>query len=294
MRLALRSLLAAALLTVSQSPWTAAGSTTLHVTAETASSTSARPPLQPPTETDSSRHSTPVVVELFTSEGCADCPPADVLLQKLIDGQPVAGAAVIALGEHVDYWDQLGWKDRFSSATLTNRQHVYGAHFNLESVYTPQMIVDGSTQLVGSDGKGAVSAIARALASPHAVVRIDADEDARPRRGEGTSVAVRVSVDRSRVPRGERAEVVVAITEDRLRTEVARGENHGRTLTHAAVVRSMTTVGQAAAGDTLLRADVPIGAGWNRDALNVVAFVQEQRGRAILGAAAVALRTLGR
>ena len=100
--------------------------------------------------------------------------------------------------------------------------------------------------------------------------------------------------DRSRLGRGERADVVVALTEDRLRTEVVRGENHGRTLTHAAVVRSMTTIGQAAAGDTLLRADVPIGAGWNRDALNVVAFVQEQRGRAILGAAAVALRTLRR
>jgi hypothetical protein len=238
--------------------------------------------------------STPVVVELFTSEGCSDCPPADVVLQKLIEAQPVAGADVIALGEHVDYWDQLGWKDRFSSATLTNRQHVYGAHFNLESVYTPQMVVDGRAEFVGSDGKAAVKAIARALASPHAVVRIEADDEAHPSRGDATSISVRVSVDRSHLAGGERADVVVAVTEDRLRTEVIRGENHGRTLTHAAVVRSMTTIGQTTSGESSLRAEIPIGAGWNRDALNVVAFVQEQRGRAILGASAVALRTLRR
>src|SRR5438309_4363112 len=110
---------------------------------------------------------TPVLVELFTSEGCSDCPPADALLEKLIATQPIAGAEVIGLGQHVDYWDQQGWKDRFSSAALTNRQHVYGASFALESVYTPQMIVDGRAQFVGSDGNAARKAIERAIASPH-------------------------------------------------------------------------------------------------------------------------------
>jgi len=113
---------------------------------------------------------TPVLVELFTSEGCSDCPPADAVLEKLIATQPVAGAEVIGLGQHVTYWDELGWKDRFSSATLTNRQNVYGASFALESVYTPQMIVDGRAQFVGSDGNVARKAIERASAAPHGVV----------------------------------------------------------------------------------------------------------------------------
>src|SRR5262245_55634142 len=94
---------------------------------------------------------TPVIVELFTSEGCMDCPPADTILARLVAEQSVAGAEVIGLGEHVDYWDQLGWKDRFASAALTSRQQAYGARFNIDSVYTPQMIVDGRAQLVGSD-----------------------------------------------------------------------------------------------------------------------------------------------
>src|SRR5262252_5889298 len=98
---------------------------------------------------------TPVIVELFTSEGCSDCPPADTLLEKLIATQPVAGAEIIGLGQHVDYWDQLGWKDRFSSAALTKRQQQYQTRFRTESIYTPQMVVDGRSEFVGSDAAAA-------------------------------------------------------------------------------------------------------------------------------------------
>src|SRR5262245_15074377 len=243
---------------------------------------------------------TAVVVELFTSEGCSDCPPADALLEKLIASPPAPGVEVIGLGQHVDYWDQLGWKDRFSSAALTNRQQIYGAHFSLESVYTPQMIVDGRAQFVGSDARAAAKEVARAIAAPHASVEISFDEVGRPFEGRQSGghperVALLVAVRHLPPPgRGDRADVVVAITEDHLRSQVTRGENHGRTLTHAAVVRSMTTIGQASAGESSLRAEIPIGADWTRDELKVVAFVQEQRGRAILGASSRALRTLGR
>jgi hypothetical protein len=230
--------------------------------------------------------STPVVVELFTSEGCSDCPPADVVLQQLIDTQPVAGAEVIALGEHVDYWDQQGWKDRFSSTALTFRQRLYGARFALDSIYTPQIVVDGRRQLVGSDRGAAIKAIASAAAIAHARVQLEVEP-------LGVSlIAATVTVrDLSALARGDQADVIVVLTEDHLSSQVTRGENHGRTLTHAAVVRATTTIDRVSSGEWTLRGNMSIAPEWNRDELKLVALVQEQRSRAILGASAVALRT---
>jgi len=235
---------------------------------------------------------TPVLVELFTSEGCSDCPPADVLLERLIASPNIAGVEVVGLGQHVDYWDRLGWKDRFSSAALTNRQQVYGVRFNLDSVYTPQMIVDGRAQLVGSDAAAARRAIEQAAAAPHGRVRIEVDSGT----GGPKTVALHVIADSlPSLGRGDRADVIVAITEDRLRTEVKRGENHGRTLTHAAVVRSMTTIGRTAVeGPTTASTAIPIGDDWQRDQLKVVAFVQDPRGRAILASASRPLQNASR
>src|SRR5262245_25901355 len=178
---------------------------------------------------------TPIVVELFTSEGCSSCPPADALLQKLLDAQPIAGAEVVALGEHVDYWDRLGWKDRFSSAALTKRQQQYADRFNLPSIYTPQVVVDGRSELVGSDGDAARRTIARARQTPHGVLRIAIESRA------ASVVAVAIDVADLPASRGDRADIIVAITEDGLRSNVTRGENHGRVLAHAAVVRSLAT-----------------------------------------------------
>ena len=212
---------------------------------------------------------TPVIVELFTSEGCESCPPADVLLQQLASSQPVAGAQIIPLGLHVDYWDQLGWKDRFSSSAFTGRQRVYGARFNLDSVYTPQLVVDGRSELVGSDAVGARKAITRALSGPHGVLRIE-------RRGNEVVV---VADD---LPQHGRADVYVAVTEDRLTTRVTSGENHGRTLTHTAVVRSLSVAGEAAGRTAEAKATLAIDPAWRSDAIHIVAFVQERRGGAIL------------
>src|SRR5215472_15638798 len=101
----------------------------------------------------------PVLVELFTSEGCSSCPPADALLGKLDREQPVEAANIIVLEEHVDYWEGLGWHDRFSSAQFTDRQNSYQFRLRFPDPYTPQMIVDGSSQLLGSDSSKVLNAI---------------------------------------------------------------------------------------------------------------------------------------
>jgi hypothetical protein len=227
---------------------------------------------------------TPIVVELFTSEGCSSCPPADALLQSLADSQPIAGAQILALGEHVDYWDELGWRDRFSSHASTNRQQGYARVFNIDSIYTPEMVVDGRDELVGSDRRGAQRAIERAIAAPHASVELSVQPSTRDH------LAVTVVVDQ--VPkrsRSDRADVIVAISESGLRTNVRGGENRGRTLVHAAVMRQMTTIGEIAGDRGEIKSDVPLASGWDRGHVTIVAFVQERFSRHILGAAARAL-----
>ena len=228
---------------------------------------------------------TPVIVELFTSEGCSDCPPADTLLEKLIATQPVAGVEIIGLGQHVDYWDRLGWKDRFSSAALTSRQQQYQSRFNTQSIYTPQMVVDGRAEFVGSDASAARKTLEKSIAAPHGAIALDVSQAATPQ------VTVSVS-ELPRITRGDRADIIVAVTESGLTTDVKRGENHGKVLRHASVVRYLAAVGQIAGDATSgsASATISLAADWQRDHLAVVAFVQESRGRAILAAAAVPLK----
>jgi hypothetical protein len=230
---------------------------------------------------------TPVVVELFTSEGCSDCPPADTLLEKMIATPPVPGVDIIGLGQHVDYWDRLGWKDRFSSAALTNRQQNYQTRFRTESIYTPQMVVDGRAEFVGSDAVAARNAIQKAATAAHGHVSIDV---------RGATVHVTTS-DLPPVARGDRADIVLMVTERGLTTDVKRGENHGRVLAHAPVVRFLATIGEiadGASGGTATATDVALQPDWRVDRLSAVAFVQERRGRGILAAASVPFKNAPR
>ena len=112
----------------------------------------------------------PVVVELFTSEGCSSCPPADALLKQLSEQQSVRGVQIVALEEHVDYWDHLGWKDPYSSSEFSQRQSEYAQVFGTDGVYTPQMIVDGQNEFVGSRSLAAKEAIRKAGNQPKAEI----------------------------------------------------------------------------------------------------------------------------
>jgi hypothetical protein len=224
---------------------------------------------------------TPVVVELFTSEGCSSCPPADALLAQLVKTQPVGGAEVVGLGEHVDYWDHQGWRDRFSSAALTKRQQTYADALRVESIYTPQMVVDGRADLVGSNARAARGAVERAAAASHGHLQLTLEPAA------AGAISARIGVTDLPTPgKGDRDEAIVAVTEDDLTSEVRRGENSGRTLTHAAVVRSLTIAGEVPAGGAPLAVPkIVLGQDWNRARLKVVAFVQESRSRHIVAAA---------
>ena len=232
----------------------------------------------------------PVIVELFTSEGCSSCPPADRLLVELDRKQPVEGAEIIALGEHVDYWDQLGWKDRFSAAEFTARQSVYSRAFGLNSTYTPQMVVDGHAEFVGNDAGEARRAIARAARAPKAAVQIAPAEVSS---ADDRSIPLVVRVDRlPDFAAHDSAEVLLAITESQLASDVRRGENAGRTLSHTAVVRRLTVLGRTAAGQGpafFIRHVFKIELEWKRENLRAVVFVQERAGGRILGAASLPL-----
>src|SRR6266404_1118664 len=228
----------------------------------------------------------PVIVELFTSEGCSSCPPADLLLARLERSQPVSGARVIALEEHVDYWNQLGWVDPFSSGEWTARQQVYAGVLGNGNSYTPQMVVDGKTEFVGSQSRKALQAVQQAAAEQRARVTL------RPGKSPDSGTeSLSVSITRLPETAGrDTAEVWLAITETGLHSAVKRGENAGEDLHHAAVVRSIRKIGEAKAGDeTSFSGDttVPLRAEWKRENLHSVVFVQARKGRRILGAAAV-------
>jgi len=226
----------------------------------------------------------PVVIELFTSEGCSSCPPADALLKALELKQPVAGAEVIALEEHVDYWNQDGWEDPYSAAEWTIRQQEYVSKFKGKGPYTPQMIVDGEREFTGNNTRDALESIRAAAQQQLANVSVTADSGGNP--GEPH---FQVHVADMPEP-DEKADVWLAITEDGLQANVGAGENKGRTLQHAAVVRSLQKIGSIGSkSQAQFSADpqVKFKSNWKKENLRVVVFVQDKKTWRILGAAVV-------
>ena len=228
----------------------------------------------------------PVLVELFTSEGCSSCPPADVLLAVLERLQPVPSAQIITLSEHVDYWNYLGWKDPYSSAQFSNRQGGYSRTLRQAPVLTPQMIVDGREVFVGSDGPRAQKAVARAAEASKASVRI-----ARPREDDGApakTVPLTITVEGLPVAAHGRVDVMLAVREHNLQNSVRRGENAGKQLKHQSVVRHLSRVGTIHPRKdqlTSIEASVELNSEWNRSHLQAVVFLQERKTRRVVGAA---------
>lgn len=229
---------------------------------------------------------TPVIVELFTSEGCSSCPPADQLLARLEAKQPVSGALIIPLSEHVDYWNRLGWTDPYSSRLFSERQGEYARAFSIDGPYTPQMVVDGRSEFVGSNGDQASRAIAEAAALPKTAIHIAPAEA--ESRGQ---ISLTVSIEALNSKPREAADVLLAMTESGLSSSVSRGENAGRRLTHTAVVRKLINVGVLETGKTLTRTiSIETDSAWKSENLRAVVFVQERDSRRVLGAASTQVR----
>jgi hypothetical protein len=210
---------------------------------------------------------TPVVVELFTSQGCSSCPPADALIASIAGDESLRGR-VIPLAYHVDYWDRLGWKDPFSSRAGTQRQMIYIRTMHVNSAYTPQAVVSGKRQFVGNNPATLDEAIVEAShARPFGSLSLDATR-------QGDTIVANVKAVAPEM------DIMLALVEYGVTTEVKAGENEGRTILNDAVVRSLTRVNP---GRTTFKPDPA----WKQ--LGVVAFIQERDSMAIVNAAAVRL-----
>jgi len=221
---------------------------------------------------------TPVLLELFTSEGCSSCPPADALLRTLDSSQPVTGVQLIVLGEHVDYWDDQGWKDKYSSHAFTLRQQTYADQLHLASPYTPEMVADGDIEFLGSDSSRANQAIAKASALPKISVRISSVKL------ENGKLHAHIETD----PQPQSAEVFVALALDHAESQVLRGENGGHHLEHVAVTRNLVKLGKMKKSEAFSQ-DVTLNADPSAGPYRLVAFVQESNQGRVIGAAMLAL-----
>lgn len=234
-----------------------------------------------------------VVVELFTSEGCSSCPPADKLLSFLGTRQPVESVEIIPLSEHVDYWNRLGWTDPFSSPLFSERQREYAESLRAES-YTPQMVVDGKSEFVGSDQNRALATIASELNAPRATVSIRTVAPENDSRQNSVSFSISVG-DLSHLDLKGKAKMFLAVTEDNLQSNVRGGENSGRNLAHTAVVRVMKQVSTFdIKPDARIQAqtDVNISIAWKPKDLRAVVFLQHESTRRIFGSAVTAFPAL--
>jgi hypothetical protein len=221
----------------------------------------------------------PVLVELFTSEGCSSCPPADRLLESFDEKQPFEGAELVVLSEHVDYWNEGGWVDPYSSHVFSERQRSYADQFQLESVYTPQIVIDGAHQTVGIDGAGIRNFVG--VASRSDKITLTVSNAVR----DGKVIKLHLTSGDLKSNTGA-ATAYIAVAENKVQSKVGGGENGGRMLTHVAVVRVLSAVGTVKPGnplskDVVLRVPSQLPANGSR----IIAFLQDNKSHHILGIA---------
>ena len=228
----------------------------------------------------------PVVLELFTSEGCSSCPPADALLKRLDEAGRIGDTDIIAIEEHVDYWDHQGWRDPFSSSSWTERQEQYSRALHHDGVYTPELVINGLRDLVGNSESEVFRHISEAAKASDVAVGISS-LNMLPKSAELTINVETTSTD------ARSADLWLAVTERGLSSNVLRGENEGRNLSHAPVLRSLTRV-KTQHADSSAQADykatVGLDKSWKRENLRFVAFLQDRKSLHILGATATTAR----
>lgn len=216
------------------------------------------------------------VVELYTSEGCSSCPPADALLDALGREAQAQGVAVYPLAFHVDYWNYIGWTDPYSDASWSARQRAFAASRGSRRIYTPQMVVNGQTEFVGSSAREARAALADALSAP-APLTLHIKAVARA----GQQITVAYQLD----GQAPGARVQLALTEGGLTSKIDAGENDGRTLTHAHVVRAFAEApAPKTRGEHTISATLP--AGIDPTKTTAVLYVREGKTWRVLAAAA--------
>jgi hypothetical protein len=223
----------------------------------------------------------PVLVELFTSEGCSSCPPADILLQKLDQSQPIPGAQLIVLSEHVTYWDHQGWKDPNSSTVFTDRQSSYQAPLGEPQAFTPQLIVDGTHEIRMDRLRDMEDVLQKARDTAKVPVRM----------GELKVDPANPTILQTRIETGDNfdhhnADVFIAVALNHVESQVLNGENGGKHLVHVAVVQQLTKVGKLPKGKTFAQdVQLKLKPGTDLKNVRVVAFIQESGPGKTLGAA---------
>ena len=219
-----------------------------------------------------------VLLELYTSEGCPTCPPADANLARLEKEQPLADTEIITLALHVDYWNSLSWKDIYSSPLFSRRQQIYTQALKINQSYTPQMVVDGQTQLIGNNIAKAQKAILEAAKINKATIEI-------------TPNATNYKIKISDIPPHEIATVFLAIAEDNLASNRKSGLKSGANTEHVSVVRELKSLGMLTTQQVNLEIEtaLQIQSAWKKENLKLVVFVQENGSRKILGVSRISL-----